>query len=93
MHWAGILVVGLIVALAVFGTSDANKRGAELDALFACQKRIGMALGVKADAVGYTSPRAVTGGHQMLWPQHGARCEVRDGRIVELVVRGAQVKE
>lgn len=95
-QWAGIAVAVLIAGLFFFPESDASKArkaaaAASLDAVGACQKRIAASLGIRAGDVGFTTPRAVDGGHQMLWPQHKARCEVRGGRVVELVVRGNQV--
>lgn len=96
IHWMGITVAALLVGLFFFGESDADKarkaaKQASVDAVFTCQKRIAASLGIRTGDVGYAAPRAVDGGYQMLWPQHSARCEVRAGRVVELVVAGRQV--
>ena len=96
VHWMGIVVAGGIAALVLFGESDADKaRKAEtqasLDAVGVCQARIAASLGIRKGAVGYATPRAVNGGYQMLWPQHNARCEVRDGGVVELVIAGREI--
>lgn len=95
-HWTGIAIAALIVGLILMPESEERKaqkaaQRASADALLACQKRIAASLGIRTGEVGYTAPRAVEGGYQMLWPKHSARCEVRARRVVELVVSGRQV--
>lgn len=95
IHWLGIVVALGLVALAITGGSETDRArkaatGAGLDALATCQARIAARTGQRAIEVPYTPARAVEGGYQFLWRGTGTRCEVRGGRVVELVIAGQQ---
>lgn len=98
VHWVGLLVLAGAIWLGATGGSEADRARAsakaqELDALARCQRAVAQSTGTSAGDVPFARPRSVAGGFQVLFPApYQARCEVRDGRIAELVVAGRTVR-